>query len=402
MITFLRSPLGRFSVSVVVVAALAAILVPGSVRALFSPGFFMPHVHCYLDDPRMVWLQGLSDFLIGLSYMAISAALVYLVSKARKDIPFEWMFLAFGVFIFSCGWTHFLEVWTLWHPTYWLSGTIKAVTALASLATAFGFIFLLPHVFSLIQTAKVSEQRRLQLVRTHAKLHQAYEDLEMFSYTLSHDLRAPLRAVRSLSEIVLAENRQKLGPEGVVMMGKVLAATERMRRLMQDVLELSRLSHGEVRTEAVEPEKLLAEIIQGRPDLQPPNAEVQIDRPLLPVCGDPGFLSQCLDNLLSNAVKFVKPGVKPRVRVHTELIGTQVRLSVSDNGIGVPPEARQTIFETFKRLHPAEEYDGTGLGLAIVKKAVERMGGEVGVKSEPGEGSCFWVGLRAIPMLQKG
>src|SRR6185369_16995021 len=112
MLKLLRSPTGVFGVSVVLISCLAPVVVPGLVKTLFSSGFFMPHVHCYLDDPRMVWLQGLSDFLIGASYMLISGTLAYLVYRAHRDIPFEWVFLAFGIFIFSCGWTHFMELWT--------------------------------------------------------------------------------------------------------------------------------------------------------------------------------------------------------------------------------------------------------------------------------------------------
>jgi hypothetical protein len=141
---FFRSPLFQFGCAVVTLTTLAAIFIPSSPRALFSTGFFMPHRHCYLDDPRMIWLQGLSDFSIGMAYMIISGALAYLVYKARRDIPFEWMFLAFGLFIFTCGWTHFMEVWTLWSPTYWLSGTIKGITAVASIATGIGLAPLMP------------------------------------------------------------------------------------------------------------------------------------------------------------------------------------------------------------------------------------------------------------------
>lgn len=108
----------------------------------------------------MVWLHGLSDFLIGTSYMAIAGALAYLVVKARRDLPFPWMYLAFGFFIFSCAWTHFLELWTLWYPIYWVSGATKAITALASLATAVGSFMLLPRALAFIEAAKTRELRR--------------------------------------------------------------------------------------------------------------------------------------------------------------------------------------------------------------------------------------------------
>jgi signal transduction histidine kinase len=376
-------------------AGVAGLLAPGFLQGLFSPGFFMPHRHCYLDNPRMLWLHGLSDFLIGASYMAIAGELAYLVSKARKDIPFEWMFLAFGLFIFSCGWTHFMEVWTLWHPIYWLSGAIKAITAVASLATAAGVFLLMPHIFRLIETAKASEQRRQDLEKAHRELERAYQEMESFSYSISHDIRAPLRAMRSFSSLALEKYREQLGSEGVSLLEKVEGGGRRMDQLVEQVLALSRISRGQVQSEPIDVEELVRQIIQDRSDLQPPRAEVRVESPLPSVRGDPASLTQCLANLLSNAVKFVARGVAPQVRVYAEAHDDKVRLYVADNGIGIAPGAQQKIFEGFHRLHSQGEYEGSGIGLAIVRKAVERMGGRVGVESEPGKGSRFWVELRS-------
>src|SRR5438874_1840112 len=104
--------------------------------SLFDTGNFMSHGHCYLWNPALVRLHVWSDLAIGISYVAISLMLVHLVRRAKRDIPFHWMFLAFGTFIVACGCTHFMEVWTIWTPVYWFSGVVKVVTALASVATA--------------------------------------------------------------------------------------------------------------------------------------------------------------------------------------------------------------------------------------------------------------------------
>ena len=118
---------------------------------------FLPHLYCYLGKPGLVWTHVIADSLIGLSYFTISATLAYLVQKGRRDIPFHWMFLAFGLFIVACGGTHLMEVVTVWVPVYVLSASLKLVTALVSVATAVLLPFTVPQILSLIQTAKASE-----------------------------------------------------------------------------------------------------------------------------------------------------------------------------------------------------------------------------------------------------
>src|SRR5262249_50334785 len=128
--------------------AAVAIFAPRAVTDVFTVGGYMPHGHCYLWEPRLVALHGISDFLIGVSYLAISLTLAYLVYRARDHIPFQWMVLAFGLFIVACGITHFMEVLTLWRPVYWLAGDVKVLTAMASVGTAVPLPPLLPEVLA--------------------------------------------------------------------------------------------------------------------------------------------------------------------------------------------------------------------------------------------------------------
>jgi len=120
---------------------------------LFSSDF-MGHGYCYLWQPEIVWLHAISDSMIALSYYVIPGALVYFVRK-RRDLPFHWMFLMFGIFIFGCGTTHLMEVWTLWHGTYRLAGVIKAITAVSSVATAALFVHLVPEAVALPSPAQL-------------------------------------------------------------------------------------------------------------------------------------------------------------------------------------------------------------------------------------------------------
>src|SRR4051812_30125412 len=135
----------------------------GFFRWLLSSGGFLPHEYCYLRDPAMIHLHLWSDLSIGIAYVAISLTLVYMVRKGARDIPFHWMFLAFGLFIIACGGTHFMEVWTLWSPVYWLSGVVKALTAAASVTTALLLPPLVPQALRLVRSAKLFEVRSSEL-----------------------------------------------------------------------------------------------------------------------------------------------------------------------------------------------------------------------------------------------
>lgn len=120
-----------YGAAALVVALILLLAFPEWWNSLVTVNGFIPHGHCYLWKPGLVWLHVASDSLIALAYVAISGTLAYLVYKTRQEIPFHWMFLAFGSFIVACGSTHFMDVWTLWHPAYWLSGALKVITAIA-------------------------------------------------------------------------------------------------------------------------------------------------------------------------------------------------------------------------------------------------------------------------------
>jgi len=192
------------------------------------------------------------------------------------------------------------------------------------------------------------------------------------------------------------EEARSISPEATGYLRKVNSAAERMDQLIQDVLSFARLSRQEIRLEPIDVDRLVQEVIQERPELQPSDAEIQVESPLLKVRGHAASLTQCVTNLLDNAVKFVAPGVKPRVRVFTEQQNGRVRLCVEDNGIGIEKEAQRRLFDMFQRVHTGDEYEGTGIGLAIVRKSAERMGGGVGLESEAGRGSRFWVDLAGV------
>jgi PAS domain S-box-containing protein len=216
--------------------------------------------------------------------------------------------------------------------------------------------------------------------------------LESLNYTLAHDLRAPIRAIRGFSE-ALSDNGLS-GEEGKEYAERIQQAGERMSQLLDNLLQYSRLSSQTVPLGPVDLGPKLGTIVaELSREIQAANAQIQVHEPLPVVCGNATLIEQVLSNLVSNALKFVRPGVKPAILLRAETRGSMVRLWVEDNGIGIAPQYQHELFGVFQRLHSADEFPGTGVGLAIVKRAVERMGGSVGVESELGKGSKFWIEL---------
>jgi PAS domain S-box-containing protein len=224
-----------------------------------------------------------------------------------------------------------------------------------------------------------------------SQLRDMVGELESFSYSIVHDMRAPLRAMQSFARILDEECSSQLSPDGKDYIRRIVTAAERLDRLIQDVLSYSRASRADLRLTPVDVGRLVRNILESYPNLQSPNVEVRLEGDLPVVLGNEAALTQCISNLLTNAAKFVAPGVQPRIRVWAESDGNRARVFFQDNGIGIENAAQEKIFAIFQRA--SRGYEGTGIGLAIVKKAIERMNGVVGVQSQPGRGSTFWLEL---------
>lgn len=224
-----------------------------------------------------------------------------------------------------------------------------------------------------------------------AQLETALSDLDAFASTVSHDLRAPLRGIQGFAGILREDYRQQLDPTAQSYLQRIEAAAQRMDDLTQDLLAYSRIDQASIRLSPVALRGVVRRVVDDlNQDLQNRRAVVQVDASLPVVRGEPVLLEQVMLNLLSNAVKFVPLGREPRVRIWADDHGSRVRVWVEDNGIGIAPDQQARIFNVFERLHGGDRYPGSGVGLAIVRKAVERMGGQVGVESVPGAGSRFW------------
>lgn len=244
-----------------------------------------------------------------------------------------------------------------------------------------------------LQRSNDELEERVKL-RTES-LNRAMAQMEEFTYSVSHDLRAPLRAIKGYTLALKEDAWDKLGGDSQNYVDRIVVSADRMDRLIRDVLVYSRLAQSQVETSPVFLDQLVPDLISQFPELQPPNADIIITKPLLPVIGHASALTQAISNLLINAVKFVAPGVHPAVKVWTERRGNCVRLWVQDNGIGIPPEFHKKLFGLFERINESDKYKGTGIGLAIVRKAMEKMGGKAGVESDGSNGSSFWSELPA-------
>lgn len=233
---------------------------------------------------------------------------------------------------------------------------------------------------------------RLVNARTH-ELQELVNELEHFSYTITHDLRAPLRAMTGFASLLAEESGGVLDAGGREYLNRIITAAGRMDRLITDALSYSQVVRHEMPLQTIDVGRLLAGMIDSYPIFQEPKARIEIAADLPRVQGNEAGLTQCFSNLLGNAVKFVAPGTVPQVRIRAERRGDRVRFWCEDNGIGIPVELQSRVFVMFQRL--SKDYEGTGIGLTLVKKVVERMGGTVGLESEAGQGSRFWVELKA-------
>jgi PAS domain S-box-containing protein len=239
------------------------------------------------------------------------------------------------------------------------------------------------------QAAKLE---RLVVERT-AKLQETIGELQAFSYSVSHDLRAPLRSMQGFAQILVDDYSGKLDERGVDHLQRIVRSARRLDSLIQDVLSYSKVLQAPNLVQPVELDGLLRDIIATYPNGR--KAEFHIQGKLPRVLGNEAFLTQCFSNLLVNASKFVAPGIISRVEIGVEdREQPLVRIWIQDNGIGIAPENHKRVFRMFEQINPVSKYEGTGIGLTIVRKAAERMGAQVGFESELGKGSRFWIQLK--------
>jgi signal transduction histidine kinase len=236
--------------------------------------------------------------------------------------------------------------------------------------------------------------------RRTAELRAAVDELETFAYSVSHDLRAPLRAITGFAEIVVRRYSGDLHPEAGRYLDHVLRASEHMGRLIDDLLQYARLGRGGIELQAIEVSDVVSLALGDvGPMIRRTGGVVRSAVGSCRVRANGTLLRRIVTNLVENALTYARPGVPPEVDITCEHSDGGVYVGVRDNGIGIRAEHHASIFNLFQRLHTQEEIPGTGIGLAVVRRSAQLLGGRVGVESEPGRGSRFWVFLPAAAVV---
>ncbi len=228
-----------------------------------------------------------------------------------------------------------------------------------------------------------------------AELTSVNKDLRSFTYSVTHDLRAPLRAIIGFTDALTEDYSDILDEVGKEYLKRIIKATKRMDLLIENLWNYSRLSRKKLRLKPVLLSKLTYKVLEDlRIETDEKGASVEVEDDLPEILAHATTLKIAISNIISNSLKFVGKGVKPEIKIWAESLSRdRVRLYFRDNGIGIKEENLEKIFEPFKRLFSRETFPGTGMGLSIAKRGVERMGGSIGVESTIGEGSTFWIEL---------
>jgi signal transduction histidine kinase/CheY-like chemotaxis protein len=410
-------------------------------QQLLAENNFMPHGMCYLWQPGVLSLHVVSDALITLAYFSIPFTLVRFVRR-RKDLQFHWMFLCFAIFIVACGTTHLMEIWVIWHPTYWLSGGIKALTAAASVPTAILLIRLLPQALQLpspaaLRIANADLEREIaERKRAESNVRRINEQLERRVAERTQDLETTNRVLRQTQLAVMQTERLRalgqmasgiahdinnaLSPatmyshslleQGAALSPELREDLEAIYRAIKDVADTvarmrdfyrardPRFSPVPVQLNRIVEQAV--ELTRARWQDMPQergvviNLETRVEADLPPVLGEQSEIRDALANLILNAVDAMPEGgtltllacAESEGQYRTSQAPTHVRVDVCDTGVGMTEDVRRKCMEPF---FTTKGERGTGLGMAMVYGAVQRHGAQIGIDSIPGTGTTI-------------
>ncbi len=355
------------------------------------------------------WLFISSDLVIWLAFLLIPVILAYFIYKKRVDNPpFKHVVVLFIVFILACGFTHLLDAAIFWWPAYNLSALLRFITAAVSLFTVFSLFKVMPHVVELKSPEaleRLVDERTRALKEANDQLNDeimkrkhiseslraSNDELLTFSYSVSHDLRAPLRSIHGFSHALLEDYTASLDDEGKDHLRRICSASSRMGELIDDMLKLSKISRNEVVVEDIDLSIMVQEIISSQIQRNPSirtSFEIESD---LKVRGDHKLMKIALENLIDNAIKYSSKVYSPVVRFGRKR--GENTLFVQDNGAGFDMQFADKLFGAFPRLHDGTEFEGSGIGLATVKRIMLKHGGKIWAEARPKEGATFYFSI---------
>ncbi len=360
---------------------------------LLNTESFPPRWECGEWSALNGWIHIGADIGVFTAYAAIPIALIYFIWK-RRDAPFPSVFLLFTAFILSCGLGHLLEAAIFWWPAYRLAGAWKILTAIVSWATVIALIRVLPGALELPGLRTINDELNDQIQRrekVESELRESNKRLEEFASMASHDLQGPLRTLGGLMSVI-GDEGEDLDEDARIELA--LAAHDeclRMDSMVSRLLEYARVGiharTGEQSslTEAVEATRrsLDEEFAVSRA-----RVEIRVES-LVPL--HPTDLQILLQNLFSNSLKYRCQDRHPVVQVHTEQVGHAIRLVVEDNGVGIPEEDRERVFDLFQRSDHTERVQGAGIGLATCQRIVGAYDGQIEISENPRGGAIITV-----------
>jgi chemotaxis family two-component system sensor kinase Cph1 len=328
--------------------------------------------------------------------------LLFSIVKKRKDIPFSRIFWLFIAFIMLCGTTHLIDAIIFWWPAYRLSALVKMATGIVSVITVYALYKTIPAIQKLRTVdqleAQIEERKKAEQEAKHQQvLKQAAEDLmakkDEFMSIASHELKTPITSVKASLQILqrMAEKNENLQP-AAPFVDKAARQVNKLTAIIHELLDVTRIQAGKLELDKTDfnlGELILECVDQCKLDDKEHVFQIDGDKNLL-IYADRNRIDQVLCNLLTNAIKY-SPGAGLIIVAFEKLENGLVKVSVTDNGIGIPEDKTADIFDRFYRVENRPQYySGIGLGLFISSEIIKRHGGEIGVESILGKGSTFW------------
>jgi len=357
---------------------------------LFSTALWPPRWRCGYWSDFHGWLYIASDVMIWFSYFAIPTIILSYAYKKKFELKYSNTYFLFASFILLCGSTHLLDAVMFWSPMYRLNGLVRLLTGIVSLFTVYHLIRILPTAFR-EKTSLALEGEIKKRMEAERKLEQMNEGLQAFAYMVSHDLQEPLRKIRYFTSEIARKHEPVFDEQSKLWTQKTVNAANRMEEMIQAILNLTTI-HERVDFQTVDLNAVVRQAA-GTLEVKVNASQAQIHIDTLPVItGNEIYLTQLFTNLISNSIKFSKR--RPVIYIKEgNSSGAFTEIVVQDNGIGMPQEDVERMFQPFQRLHPKNAYEGSGIGLAICKRIVEVHGGYMKATSVEDEGTTFMIGL---------